>query len=233
MASIIKREGKRGVTYKVVIRRKGFATITRNFPTRKAAKDWARDTEGNHDRMTRLGGSGSRLTLADAVDKYALQYNGKDKTIPQRLAYWRERLGAWKLTDITRQMVAEELDKLRNDPALRSLRMHEPKPTERKRSQATVNRYHSVLSQVFELARDKGLIEANPCLGIRRGGEKSRFGRALSDTERDALLERCKASDWERLHLLVTMALSTGGGAESCSPLAGMISTLNGALRSS
>jgi hypothetical protein len=63
MASIIKREGKRGVTYKVVIRRKGFATITRNFTTRKAAKEWARDTEGNIERMTRLGGGGSRLTL--------------------------------------------------------------------------------------------------------------------------------------------------------------------------
>jgi hypothetical protein len=55
MASIIKREGKRGVTYKVVIRRKGFDTITRNFPTRKDAKDWARETDGNHDRLMRLG----------------------------------------------------------------------------------------------------------------------------------------------------------------------------------
>jgi integrase len=210
MASIIKLEGKKGVTYKVVIRRKGFDTITRNFPTCKAAKDWARDTEGNHDRMTRLGGSGSRLTLADAIDKYALQYDGKDKSVPQKLAYWKERLGLWKLTEIARQTVAEELDKLRNDPALQPLRKHDPRSTDRQRSQATVNRYLSTLSQVFSLAQDKGLIETNPCRGIRRGGEKSRFGRALSNQERDKLLEQCKASGWDRLQLLVTMALSTG-----------------------
>jgi integrase len=102
------------------------------------------------------------------------------------------------------------LDNRRNDPALRSLRKLEPKPTDRQRSQATANRYHSVLSQVFALAQEKGLIESNPCRGIRRGGEKSRFGRVLSDQERAALLEQCRASDWDRLHLLVTLALSTG-----------------------
>ena len=32
MASIIKLQGKKGVTYKAVIRRKGYKTITRTFP---------------------------------------------------------------------------------------------------------------------------------------------------------------------------------------------------------
>jgi integrase len=210
MASIIKLQGRKGVTYKVVIRRKGFKTITRNFPTRKAAKDWARDTEGNHDRMTRLGGSGSRQTLSDTIDKYMLQHHGKDKTLPQRLTYWKERLGAWRLSDITRLTITEELDKLKSEPAMQPLRGHEAQPTGRQRSDATVNRFHTALSQVLQFAMDKGLIEVNAARGITKGKESHRFGRALSDEEREALLKASKASEWDRMYLLVTMALSTG-----------------------
>jgi integrase len=211
MASIIKREGKRGVTYKVVIRRKGFDTITRNFPTRKTAKDWARDTEGNHDRMTRLGGSGSRLTLADVIDKYMLAYRGRDKSVPQKCALWKERLGIWKLTEITRQVIAEELDRLKVEPALQPLRGNESKDASRTRSEATVNRYHATLSAVFKFAIGKGFADGNPAKGIPRGGETSRFGRALDDDERERLLQAARKSSWPQMHLFCLMALSTGG----------------------
>ena len=122
MASIIKREGKKGVTYKVVIRRKGFKTVTRNFPTRKAAKNWARDTEGNTDRMTRLGGTGSRMTLDKVIDSYAESYQGKDKSVPSKCAHWKDRLGEWKVSEITRQVIAEELDHLKTGHALQGIR---------------------------------------------------------------------------------------------------------------
>ena len=209
MASIIKLQTKKG-GYKVVIRRKGFATVTRNFPTRKEAKAWARDTEGDRDRMTRLGGGGSRQTLGDTIDKYMLQYHGKDKTLPQRLAYWKERLGDWKLSEITRQTIGEELDRLRTEPAMQPLRGHEAQPTDRKRTGATVNRFLTALSLLFEFAIDKDVLEDNPAKGIKRGKESDRFGRSLSDEEREALLEACKQSEWDRLYLLVTLALSTG-----------------------
>jgi integrase len=191
MASIIKLEGKKAVTYKVVIRRKGFKTVTRNFPTRKAAKDWARDTEGNHDRMTRLGGGGSRIFLSDAIDKYALQFTGKDQSVHYKLNWWKERLGNIRLSEVRRPDIAEALDGLDRTPASR-------------------NRYLSVLSQVFELARDKELIDSNPCKGVKRGEEKSRFGRALSDEEKGRLLDACRQSAWDHMYLLVTLALSTG-----------------------
>jgi integrase len=210
MASIIKLQGKKGVTYKAVIRRKGYKTITRTFPTRTAAKTFSRDTEGNTDRLSRLGGSGSRKTLANLIESYAKEYQGKDQSITTRLAYWKDRLGDWKLSAVTRQVIAEELDTLKNEPAHQPLRGKESVVTDRPRSQATVNRYLSTLSQVFNLAVDKGLIETNPSRGIKRGGEKSRFGRALSEDERKILLEKCKESEWDRLYLLVSMALSTG-----------------------
>lgn len=34
--------------------------------------------------------------------------------------------------------------------------------------------------------------------------------RYLSDNERDRLLEACRNSEWDRLYLLVLMAMSTG-----------------------
>lgn len=210
MASIIKQQGKKGVTYKAIIRRKGYKTITRNFSTRTAAKNFARDTEGNTVRLDRLGGSGSRMTLGEVIDTYGNEYRGKDRSVPTKLAYWKDQLGDWKISAITRQVVAEELDRLKNEPALQPLRGKESRETTNTRSQATVNRYLSTLSQVFNLAVDKGFIETNPCRGIRRGGETSHFGRALTDEERKALLERCKESEWDRLYLLISLALSTG-----------------------
>ena len=210
MASIIKLQGKKGVTYKAVIRRKGFKTITRTFPTRTAAKAFARDTEGNTDRLGRLGGTGSRMTLGEIIDSYVKGYRGKDESIQTRLGHWKHRLGDWKLSAVTRQVIAEELDTLKDEPAHQPLRGKESIVTTRQRSQATVNRYLSTLSQVFNLAVDKGLLETNPSRGIKRGGEKSRFGRALSENERTVLLDKCKDSEWDRLYLLVSMALSTG-----------------------
>ena len=191
MATIIKLEGKKAVTYKVVIRRKGFATITRNFPTRKSAREWARETEGNHDRMTRLGGGGSKISLTDAIGKYTLQYDGKDQSVHYKLAWWKEKLGNFRLSEVRRPDIAGALDGLDLTPASR-------------------NRYLSTLSQVFELARDKELIDVNPCKGVKRGEEKSRFGRALSDEEKKRLLQACRQSAWDRMYLLVIMALSTG-----------------------
>ena len=210
MASIIKLEGKKGVTYKAVIRRQGFKTVTRNFSTRKAAREWARDTEGNIERLTRLGGTGSRITLAELIDDYGREYRGRDISALQRLEYWKNRLGDWRVGAITRQLVSEELKQLRKEPALQPLRKHKSQATTRVRSQPTVNRYLSALSKVLGNAVKDGLIETNPCRGISREGETSRFGRALTDHERAKLLEQCKASDWDRLHLLVTLALSTG-----------------------
>jgi hypothetical protein len=100
MASIIKLQGKKGVTYKAVIRRKGYKTITRAFPTRTAAKAFARDTEGNTDRLSRLGAKGSRMTLGEVIEDYAREYRGKDQSAPTKIAYWKDHLGDWKLSAV-------------------------------------------------------------------------------------------------------------------------------------
>ena len=129
----------------MVIRRKGFKTITRNFPTRKSANDWARDTAGNTDRMTRLGGTGSRMMPGDFIEAYGTSCQGKDKSVPTKLAHWKGQLVGWKIPEFSRQVVAEELKRLKTEPALQPLRGKESRETTKPRSQATVNRYLSTL----------------------------------------------------------------------------------------
>jgi integrase len=52
---------------------------------------------------------------------------------------------------------------------------------------------------------------ANPCGRLERTPEDNEVVRFLSDTERTALLAECRKSKWDRLYLLVLLALTSGG----------------------
>ena len=88
-------------------------------------------------------------------------------------------------------------------------RNHEP--DERSRSPATINRYHSSIGGVFVQAHKKWhWMSSNPAREVLRNEESKGRVRWLSDDERDALLDSCKASKWEGLYPLVLLALATG-----------------------
>jgi hypothetical protein len=138
--NIIPVVGAKGTAYKVLLRFKGKGTICKTFPTMKEARAFRDKVKGSKDLQSQLGGSGGRMMLSEAIDKYMLAYKGRDKSVPQKCALWKERLGNWKLTEITRQTVAEELDKLKSEPALQPLRNKTSRDATRTRSEATVNR---------------------------------------------------------------------------------------------
>ena len=165
---------------------------------------------GDPALLSRLAGVGARTPFVDIANQYAADHTGKDDRFQQRLDYWKDVFKDTVFSNINRAVVAAEYHRLYQDPALMPRRKGQPRPSEKKRTRATANRYLSTLSQVFAHALDMGLIDSNPCKDIKRGGESSRFGRSLTDEERTALLETCKVSEWDRLYLLVTMALSTG-----------------------
>ena len=50
MAYILRRKGKTKVSYRVQVRRRGFTTTFKSFPTRTEAKKWARAMENKLDR---------------------------------------------------------------------------------------------------------------------------------------------------------------------------------------
>jgi integrase len=78
---------------------------------------------------------------------------------------------------------------------------------------ATLNRYVASLSAVITWAIHKRIAPkgyANPARAIERKEESDGRVRYLEPDERVALLTACRASKWNRLYLLVLMALVTG-----------------------
>jgi integrase len=201
-------KGKKGNTYKVLIRRKVNGvneTFCETFKTLKEARKKRDEIQGDSSKLKR-----SRTPFKELAEQYARQYKGKDSRSSQRLGYWTDLFGTADISTITRPIIAKEYHSLYQEPALVPRRKGPPLPSNKTRTRATANRYLSTLSQVFELAVDMNLIEVNPCKGIKRGGETHHFGRALSDAERKELLKQCQKSEYDRLYLLVSMALSTG-----------------------
>lgn len=83
--------------------------------------------------------------------------------------------------------------------------------TGRKRSAGTVNRMRACLSSIFRYAiKTKGYTTDNPVRLVASLTENNKRTRFLSDDERKALVAACKASEWNKLYLLVLLALTTG-----------------------
>ncbi len=77
-------------------------------------------------------------------------------------------------------------------------------------SNSTINKYKKVASVVFNYGiREYGLPE-NPTRYIRSLPEKEGRTRFLSEAERTRLFKACRASHWDKLHLIVLLAITTG-----------------------
>lgn len=211
MATIQKNEGKRGTTYRTIIRRKGYPALSKTFHTKKDATNWARE----HDREAKLSQAcstsrGRRKTVSDAIEQYIEDYTGRDPTKITRLAWWKEEIGDTKLAELNPSLIADCLDKLARGKA-QHRKGKEIVNLNRRRSGPTVNRYHGAISIVLEKARSEWhWISENPAKKVTRKKENKGRVRYLTDDERTALLEACHESTWDSLYLLVILALSTG-----------------------
>lgn len=205
-----RKKTKSGYAYQVMIRRKGYATVSETFEKKADAEKFAR----GHDREAKLSeayGPGYTKTVGEMLDKYVESYTGKDGSKRERLAWWREQIGDRRLRELTPSLLVECLDALRHGHAVRGHGKGSAKSLGRKRSQPTVNRYHTALSSVLEIARTRWhWISENPARKVARGEENPGIVRWLSDDERKALLDACRESRWSQLYLLVILALSTG-----------------------
>lgn len=80
---------------------------------------------------------------------------------------------------------------------------------DRKITQATQNRYRSLLNHIFNSAIKDRLVNYNPVKYTKKFKEVSRT-RALNNKEIQSLLEACKESRNEELYYIVLIALYTG-----------------------
>jgi integrase len=161
---------------------------------------------------------GADLTVADLVDEYMLAYCGRDTTRATRLAWWRERLGAMRLSDVSDDDVYFAMESLAQQRGrYYAGRDAEGRPILKAKARpiapATLNRYQAAASALFSWAirtRRAPKTWDNPCRRLEMRTERNERVRFLSDDERERLLAACRASKWDRLYLLVLMALTTG-----------------------
>ena len=83
-------------------------------------------------------------------------------------------------------------------------------------SNSTINKYKKAISVVLNFAIREYDLPDNPTRHIRSLPEKKGRTRYLSDNERKRLFKACRASKWNKLYLLVLMAITTGARRESC-----------------
>ena len=200
--SITKRKTKSGlVRFRAQVRVPGHGHESKTFSRKKAAKDWGRQEE---DRLRGLApGTAHDQTVSDAIARY------KSETLPglksrrvrkAHLGWWDEQIGHLKLIHVAPVHVAD---------SIRLLSIHQP--DEKPRSPATINRYHSSISAVFNQAHKKWhWMPSNPARDVLRGEESKGRVRWLDDDERVALLKSCQMSGWSGLYPLVLLALATG-----------------------
>lgn len=222
MATIRKlKSGK----FQAIIRLKHLKPIYETFPTKAKAKQFAQAVESDTALARKLAYKGE-LPLEHAIqietgkgtlsvvvptfdawiDDYYLGVAKKgDASAFGRVSYWREHFKGCLVTDITPEDIDEAL-----------LALEAKGPSGKPLTGSTVNRYKSNLSSVFlEFNKHptyKRLRFSNPTRSefVSSFSENPAKNRFLSPAEQKTLLAVAQHSHWERLHLLILFALTTG-----------------------
>lgn len=212
MASIQKIKRAKGSVYKVTIRHNDTGTISKTFKTKRLAVEFTRTVEGDNQLLSSLSNPINKgLTLCALIEEFTNQYTGRDTGLNGRLMWWSRNFGHLTLDKISALVVREGLSLLSSGNAVRGHgRKGDTKQLDHQRSGSTVNRYKAALSSIFEYSKEEYGLTENPCRQIRSKPENKGRTRFLTDTERNSLLSTCKSSEWNRLFLLVLMALTTG-----------------------
>ena len=207
MATIEKRTTNSATSHRAKVRLKGYPTQSATFARLTDAKKWVQDTEsaireGRHFKTS----ESKKHNVKDLVERYIKEIlpQKPKSTIDQKtqLGWWKSGMGSFSLADVTPALITEYRSKL-------ALEKSERKGA--KRSNATVNRYCSVLSHAFTIAvKEWGWMQENPMMKIKKLKEPRGRVRFLNDEERERLLEACQESSSPLLYILVVLGISTG-----------------------
>jgi len=215
MATIQKREKQNGkVTYTVTIRVKGHPSLSATFDRLTDAKQWVQENEPKMKRGKHIKEIESKKhTLSELIDRYIEfelpQRKSDHQKFEMQLNWWKEKIGAYMLSDITPALLSEFRDKLQKEPSIRILK--DGTKIKKPRSNATINRYIASLSIVLSIgSREWEWLEENPLFKVTKKTEARGRIRFLSDDERNKLLEVCEQASNPFIYLLVVIALSTG-----------------------
>ena len=196
MATIQKLQRSKGNRYRVLIRKKNFKTITKVFCSKKEAITFSQEIEGSRKKhLSYTSIESSNLTFNELASAY-LSTENKDSRPNEKalkLKYWITSIGSKQVRDITKIDICQALSKLNTTY-----------------SNATINRYKAAVSVVFTYACRQYGLTTNPTQHIPSLQENNARVRFLTKGERTRLFEACRTSSWNKLYLLVLMAITTG-----------------------
>ena len=195
MAYIQKVKRKQDTAYRVFILVDKDKRITKTFSTKRSAVQFVNSVESDRNKLLAYTQSKSRTLLSLVIDKY-LNYEYKGTRVNDervKLNFWDKALGDKPIIDVTTTDI--------ND-ALSALPVH--------LKNATINRYVAAISVVFSYATREYGLQVNPVRKIPSLPENNERTRFLSEAERTRLFSSCRASQWDKLYLLVLLAITTG-----------------------
>jgi len=195
VATIQKIKRSKDTAYRVLIRQAGINAISKTFSTKKEAVKFAYETETDRVKLSKLSNAKFDTTIAQVIKQYLLtEYKGsRPKEQAQKLQYWCKHFGNKRASEIT----AADIDK-----GIGALPKH--------LKNATINRYVAAISVVLNYACRYYDLSNNPVRHISPLPEKNSRTRFLSNSEKTRLLGACMSSNWDKLHLLVLLAITTG-----------------------
>ena len=195
MATIQKIINTNNPSYRVFIRRQGCKTLSKTFPTKKLAKEFALRMESDVSAMLSIRGKSSTTLFKNLVAEYLhKEYRGaRPKEQGRKLGFWSETLGEKLIIDITSNDIYDGLQQLPNDL-----------------TNATLNRYKAAIGVVFSYACRALDLPENPVRKIPSLPENNERIRFLSEAERTRLFKACRASHWDKLYLIILLAITTG-----------------------
>jgi len=213
MATIEKRERKKGVVYHVDVRVAGFPRQKKSFKRLTDAKAWAAKTESDikSGQFEAMGTGSQKKTLSDVIDRYEteiLPYLAETTQRSSRTAlrYWRVKLGEYALRYITAEKISKLMAELAKSPDARG-----KVSTNKPKSRRTLKYYRDALDMLLKKACAWGWLNVNPMNRVepitKLRNERDRY---LTDDERARLLDACRASTNTHLYPIVVFALSTG-----------------------
>ncbi len=206
MASIETRKSRGETVYRARVRVTGAPVITKTFPSKTLAKDWARKMELEiKEDVFMPTMKAQRRTLGELMDRYITDklnhYETPQKTTKNQLEQWRKLLGNYNLSAITPERILWAINEIEKIPT----------PGGHVKSAGTLNRYLGVLSPVLTFGvKELGWIKSNPAFNVSRRPEPNGRVRWLSDEERERLLAEVKKAKSPYLYPVVILGISTG-----------------------
>ena len=199
MAYILRRKGKTKVSYRVQVRRRGFTTTFKSFPTRTEAKKWARAMENKLDRGDYSDYTeASKLTLGDIMRRFISEgyhVKQKDKFVEGRAnSILNDTIADTNLLRLSTRHIAEFRDR----------KLEHWSPT-------TFNKHKSLISRVIETAMQEWEIylPQNPARLFRKMKEPYARNRKLEGDEEQRLIEACEQSKFVYLKSMVQFSIET------------------------